>query len=136
MKLEGHNWILEDTRDSEQVELRRRIMVRLQHVSKVRAMLNVGNYTILPVFVNTHEHVRRVAIIKVVPSDMSTVASLPCQGLPNKKCPLLRCDATVRNTIYDLFLCRDCERIRIQENLKLASSVFYVDLIITESFVC
>lgn len=40
------------------------------------------------------------------------MAAVPCQGLPDRPCPRLRCDATVRNTIYDLFLCRDCEKIR------------------------
>jgi hypothetical protein len=38
------------------------------------------------------------------------------------KCPLLRCDKTVRNTIYDLFLCHDCERIREEEKSSLPSS--------------
>ena len=35
-----------------------------------------------------------------------------------------RCDATVHNTIYDLFLCSDCERTREKEesNLKLAAA--------------
>jgi hypothetical protein len=38
--------------------------------------------------------------------------SFPCQGLPDRPCPRLRCDDTVHNTIYDLFLCDDCERAR------------------------
>ena len=53
---------------------------------------------------------------------MSTVELIPCQGLPHKKCPLSRCDKTVRNTIYDLFLCHDCERIRDEEKSSLPSS--------------
>lgn len=35
-----------------------------------------------------------------------------CQGLPDGPCPYLRCDASVHSTIYDLFLCNDCERMR------------------------
>ena len=37
-----------------------------------------------------------------------------CQGLPNGFCPNNRQDATVRNTIYDLFLCLSCEEARHQ----------------------
>jgi hypothetical protein len=32
-----------------------------------------------------------------------------CQGLSDRPCPDSRCDATVKYTIYDLFLCRQCE---------------------------
>ena len=40
-----------------------------------------------------------------------------CQGLPDGPCPQSRCDASVHNTIYDLFLCDHCERIRDQGRL-------------------
>ena len=35
-----------------------------------------------------------------------------CEGLPNGPCPESRCDNTVRNTIYDLFLCASCDKVR------------------------
>lgn len=37
---------------------------------------------------------------------------IACQGLPDGQCPSMRCDSSVHNTIYDLFLCNDCERSR------------------------
>jgi len=37
-----------------------------------------------------------------------------CQGLPDRPCPWLKCDNTVHNTIFDLFLCYDCEKIRVE----------------------
>jgi len=37
---------------------------------------------------------------------------MACQGLPDQPCPWLLCNATVHNTIYDLFLCNNCEKIR------------------------
>lgn len=47
--------------------------------------------------------------------------AFPCQGLPDRPCPKLRCDNTVHNTIYDLFLCYDCERMRDDTALTSAS---------------
>lgn len=35
-----------------------------------------------------------------------------CQGLPDGPCPESRCDGTVHNTTYDLFLCSQCEQKR------------------------
>ena len=35
-----------------------------------------------------------------------------CQGLPDGPCPKGRCDASVRNSICDLFLCPDCNNAR------------------------
>ena len=55
------------------------------------------------------------------------MAAVPCEGLPDRPCPKLRCDSTVHYTIFDLFLCHYCERIRGEENkmnkLKLKSAV-------------
>ena len=44
------------------------------------------------------------------------------QGLPYKPCPKMRCDNTVLNTIYDLFLCGDCERICDEERMKVGAN--------------
>jgi hypothetical protein len=38
-----------------------------------------------------------------------------CEGLPNGACPDNRQDKTVKNTIYDLFLCPSCEKSREAE---------------------
>ena len=35
-----------------------------------------------------------------------------CQGLPDGPCPKGRCNASVRNSICDLFLCPDCNNAR------------------------
>jgi len=43
------------------------------------------------------------------------MTSIPCQGLPDRPCPKMRCDSTVPYSIYDLFLCEYCERIRAKE---------------------
>jgi len=50
-----------------------------------------------------------VTIRALTPDIFNTMA---CQGLPDRPFPWLRCDATVHNTIYDLFLCNNCEKIR------------------------
>ena len=34
--------------------------------------------------------------------------------MPNGPCPESRCDNTVRNTIYDLFLCASCDKVRTE----------------------
>ena len=47
---------------------------------------------------------------------------MACQGLPDRPCPWLRCDDTVHNTIYDLFLCNNCEKTRAEATTK--TSVF------------
>jgi len=48
--------------------------------------------------------------------------SSPCQGLPDRPCPWLRCDETVQNTTSDLFLCDGCERTRDKaRHMKLGS---------------
>lgn len=49
------------------------------------------------------------------------MAEIGCQSLPDRPCPLLRCDATEHNTQNDLFLCHDCERTR-DEALKKQSA--------------
>lgn len=54
---------------------------------------------------------------------MAMSMSIPCQGLPDRPCPRLKCDDTVHNTIYDLFLCVECERMREQTNKKQGSAV-------------
>ena len=46
-----------------------------------------------------------------------------CQGLPDRPCPDSRCDATVKNTIYDLFLCRQCELKRDAAKSSASSAV-------------
>ena len=46
-----------------------------------------------------------------------------CQGLPDRPCPDSRCDATVKNTIYDLFLCRQCELKRDAAKTSASSAV-------------
>ena len=38
-----------------------------------------------------------------------------CEGLPNGACPDNRQDKTVKNTVYDLFLCPACEKTRDDE---------------------
>lgn len=43
-----------------------------------------------------------------------------CQGLPEGPCPNSRCDTSVRFTIYDLFLCRECE---LKRNVVKSTSV-------------
>jgi len=40
-----------------------------------------------------------------------------CEGLPNGDCPEKRFDKTVKNSIYDLFLCPACEKTRDTEHL-------------------
>jgi hypothetical protein len=37
---------------------------------------------------------------------------MACQGLPDRPCLWLRCDTSVHDTIYDLFLCNKCEKTR------------------------
>lgn len=37
-----------------------------------------------------------------------------CEGLPSGPCPSSRCDNTVHNTIYDLFLCASCDKARAE----------------------
>jgi hypothetical protein len=39
---------------------------------------------------------------------------ISCQGLPLGLCPDNRCDTTVRNTVYDLFLCPSYESARFK----------------------
>jgi hypothetical protein len=46
-----------------------------------------------------------------------------CQGLPDRPCPDSRYDATVKNTIYDLFLCRQCELKRDAAKLSTSTAV-------------
>ena len=46
-----------------------------------------------------------------------------CQGLPDRPCPDSRCDATVKYTIYYLFLCRQCELKRDAAKSSASSAV-------------
>jgi uncharacterized coiled-coil protein SlyX len=43
-----------------------------------------------------------------------------CQGIPDGPCPSECCDASVKFTVYDLFLCPQCERFR--ETLQSSST--------------
>lgn len=51
------------------------------------------------------------------------MAALACEGLPDRPCPRLRCDTSVHNTIYDLFLCNECERTRDEASKKSSERV-------------
>jgi len=61
-----------------------------------------------------------VTTLVLTPDIFNTMA---CQGLPDRPCPWLRCDATVHNTIYDLFLCNKCEKIRDEAKTSTATTV-------------
>ena len=67
LKIEGQNWILQDTRTSVRAELPSRILVGRQHMRKLKELINDESCTLLLVFVHTHEHVQRRAIPKVAP---------------------------------------------------------------------
>ena len=46
------------------------------------------------------------------------MAALPCEGMPDRPCPKMRCDSSVRYTTSDLFLCNYCECIRAEGEKK------------------
>jgi len=60
------------------------------------------------------------------------MATLPCQGLPDRPCPWLRCDVTVHNTIYDSFLCHNCELTRVKAEISKGAPTVAADSMISD----
>lgn len=68
-----------------------------------------------------------VTTLVLTPDFFNTMA-MACQGLPDRPCPWLQCDATVHNTIYDLFLCKKCEKTRDDATTSAATKITVVDV--------
>jgi hypothetical protein len=66
-----------------------------------------------------------VTTLALTPVIFNTMA---CQGLPDRPCPWSRCDDTVHNTIYDLFLCNNCEKTRDEAKTDAATKTTVVDV--------